>query len=225
MPCSPAQAAEDIPPPYQTRSARPGECGWMRLVNCSMPTVPSKSLTGSPRSARSSRSTRSFEKSSTSCVSGYSALLVVVVEHRRAHRHPGVDPPARQEVDGGQVLGQPERILQAQRDDGRAQLDAAGALAGRRHDGDRGGDAGLQVPAAQPDAVEPERFGALDHLQRLLEPRARIGGVERPMVRNPSLRSGSPRRGMAVILRHAERGASVVRHWRHGRVQLLGSGC
>src|SRR6476620_4400240 len=66
-----AQAAEDIPPPYQTRPARPGECGWMRSVNRSMPTVPSKSLTGSPRNARSSRSTRSFEKSSTSCVPGY----------------------------------------------------------------------------------------------------------------------------------------------------------
>src|SRR6478752_4876041 len=109
---------------------------------------------------------------------GVQRLLVVVVEHRSAHRHPGIDPPTGQQVNGGQILGEPERILQTQGDDGRAQFDAAGSLAGRRHHGDRGGDAGLQVPAAKPDTVEPQRFGALDHLQRLLEPRARVLGVE-----------------------------------------------
>ena len=52
------------------RSAKPGECGWMWSVYCSMPTVPEKSLTGSPRRHRSRRSTRSFEKSCRSADSG-----------------------------------------------------------------------------------------------------------------------------------------------------------
>ena len=75
MPCWPAQIADDKPPPYQTRDASPGECGCTRRENCSMPIVPSKSLTGSPRRHSSRRSTRSFEKFSSSWLSGYSLVL------------------------------------------------------------------------------------------------------------------------------------------------------
>ena len=113
--------------------------------------------------------------------------LVVVIEHRRANRHTRIDPAARQDVDGGQILGQPQRILQAERDHRRAQFDAAGALGGGSHDRDRGGDARLQVPTPQPDAVEAERFGALDHRQRLLVPGSRIGLVESADGQEPEL--------------------------------------
>ena len=46
--------------------------------------------------------------------------LVVVVEHRRADRHARIDPAARQNVDSREILGQPQRILQAERNDRRA---------------------------------------------------------------------------------------------------------
>ena len=104
--------------------------------------------------------------------------LVVVVEHRCAHRHAGIDPAAGQDVDRGKVLCQPERIFQAERDYRRAQFDAACALRRGGHDRDGGRDARLQVPTPQPDAVEAERLGALDHRQRLLVPLSRIGLIE-----------------------------------------------
>ena len=102
----------------------------------------------------------------------------VVVKHRHADRNSRVDPAARQDVDGGQILGQPQRVLQAQRDHRGAQFDAAGALGGGSHDCDGGRDTRLQMPVAQPDAVEAERFGTLDHRQRLLVPRSRIRFIE-----------------------------------------------
>ncbi|MFW0796819.1 hypothetical protein AAFP30_23640 [Gordonia sp. CPCC 205515] len=34
--------------------------------------------------------------------------------HRGPHGHNGIQPSIRQEVDGGEVLGQPQRILQQQ---------------------------------------------------------------------------------------------------------------
>ncbi len=59
-PCSPARRAEpSLAAPYQSRSARPGECGWTWSENDSMPSVPEKVLAGSPRRRRWSRATRS----------------------------------------------------------------------------------------------------------------------------------------------------------------------
>ena len=46
-----------------------------------------------------------------------------------------IQPPARQNVDGGKILGQPVRALIADRDDRRAELDPAGALGCRRQKG------------------------------------------------------------------------------------------
>ena len=60
MPCSPAHCAERrLAPPYQSRPASPAACGWTRSEKTSMPSVPLKSVTFSPRTKRSSRSTRS----------------------------------------------------------------------------------------------------------------------------------------------------------------------
>jgi len=53
-----------------------------------------------------------------------------------------------------------------------------GALTGGGHHRDRRRDARLQVPTPQPDAVEAERFGTLDHRQRLLVPGPRVGRIE-----------------------------------------------
>ncbi len=60
IPCSPAQRAERrLAPPYHMRRPRPAECGWTRSENTSKPSVPRKSVTGSPRTISSSRRTRS----------------------------------------------------------------------------------------------------------------------------------------------------------------------
>lgn len=72
----------------------------------------------------------------------------VVEARRRTDAHPGVHATTGQDVDGGEVLGQAERVLPAQRGDRRPELDARGALGGRRHDRDRGGHPELQVPVA-----------------------------------------------------------------------------
>ena len=57
---NPAQRAEAVlAPPYHMRSPRPAACGWTRSENTSKPSVPLKSLAGSPRTKPSSRSTRS----------------------------------------------------------------------------------------------------------------------------------------------------------------------
>ncbi|SKF62490.1 Uncharacterised protein [Mycobacteroides abscessus subsp. abscessus] len=44
--------------PYQSRSISPAECGCTRSENSSMPFLPLKALSASPRSASISRSTR-----------------------------------------------------------------------------------------------------------------------------------------------------------------------
>ncbi len=43
------------------------------------------------------------------------------------------------------------------------------------------------MPTPQPDAVEAERFGALDHRQRLLVPGSRIGLIESADRQEPEL--------------------------------------
>ena len=152
--------------------------------------------------------------------------LVVVVEHRRADRHARIDPAARQNVDGREILGQPQRILQAERNHRRAQVDTAGALTGRRHDRDGGGDARLQVPTPQPDAVEAERLGALDHRQRLLVPRSWVGLIESADGQEPELAQGFSafRHGSPVYAERAclygETPSPAYRHARSRRTSL-----
>lgn len=107
-------------------------------------------------------------------------LLDLLVVHRRADAHPRVEPAPGEDVDGGQVLREAQRVLPAQRDDRGAELDAPGALRGGGEDGDGGGYAVLEVPVAHPGAVEAEPFPQLDDLQSGLVPPARIVRVEQP---------------------------------------------
>ena len=58
--------------------------------------------------------------------------LDVVPVHRRADADAGVEPAAGEDVDGGEVLGQPQRVLPAERDDGGAELDPSSCVAWRR---------------------------------------------------------------------------------------------
>ena len=102
----------------------------------------------------------------------------LVVPHRRADAQARVEPAAGEHVDGRPVLGEPERVLPAERGDGRAELDPAGALRRRREHRDRRGDAVLQVPVPQPGAVEAQLLAELDDPQRRLVPGARVVGVE-----------------------------------------------
>jgi hypothetical protein len=64
-------------------------------------------------------------------------FLDVLPVHRRTDADPGVETAAGQDVHGGQVLGQAQRVLPAERGDGGAQLDAPGALGGGGQDGHR----------------------------------------------------------------------------------------
>jgi hypothetical protein len=106
--------------------------------------------------------------------------LDLVEVHRRAHADARVEPSPGQQVDGGQVLGEAQRVLPAERDDRRAEFDAAGALRGRGQDGDGGGDAVLEMAVAHPRAVEAEPLAQLDDLQRGLVAAPRIRLVEQP---------------------------------------------
>ena len=104
--------------------------------------------------------------------------LDVVPVHRRADADAGVEPAAGEHVDGGEVLGQPQRVLPAERDHRGAELDPAGALGGGGEHRDRRGDPVLQVPVADPGAVEAEPLAQLDHPQRGLVAAGRVGLVE-----------------------------------------------
>ena len=106
--------------------------------------------------------------------------LDVVEVIRRPDADPRIEPAAGQHVDRAQVLGQPERVLPAERDHCRTQLDAASPLRRRGEHGDRRGDAVLQVPVPQPRAVEAEPLPQLDDLQRRPVPGPRIVTVEQP---------------------------------------------
>ena len=116
--------------------------------------------------------------------------MTSVPVHRRADAHARVEPAAGEDVDGGEVLGQPQRVLPAERDDRGPELDPAGALRRGRQHGDGRGDAVLQVPVPQPGAVEAEPLAELDDLQRRLVPGPGSASSNSPMVRNPSRRSG-----------------------------------
>jgi hypothetical protein len=97
---------------------------------------------------------------------------------RRPGAHPGVEPPAGQHVDGGQVLREPQRVLPAERDHRGAELDPGRALRRGREHGDRRGDAELKVPVPHPRAVKTEPLPERDHLERDLVSGARIVAVE-----------------------------------------------
>src|SRR3954454_12328529 len=109
---------------------------------------------------------------------GVEGRLDVVPVHRRADADAGVEAAAGEDVDGGEVLGQPERVLPAERDDGGAELDPAGALRRGGEDGDRRGDAVLEVPVPHEGAVEAELLPERDDVEGGLVTGAGIGGVE-----------------------------------------------
>ena len=118
---------------------------------------------------------------------GVEGGLVAVIAHRSAHGDTGVDATAGEDVHGGQVLGEPERVLQTERDDGGAEFDARRPLARGRHDRHRRRDPGLQVAAPEPHTVEAESLGPLDHLERLFDTRPGIGVVEPADGQEPEL--------------------------------------
>jgi hypothetical protein len=120
--------------------------------------------------------------------------------HRGPDAHTRVEPPARQDVDRREVLGQPQRVLPAQRDHRGAQLDAAGALRGRGEHRDGRGDAVLEVPVPDPRAVEPEPFAQLDHAQGGLVAGAGVRAVERADREEPQLVQRFRGRGHALII-------------------------
>ena len=111
---------------------------------------------------------------------GVERLPDVLVVHRRPDADPRVEPAAGQEVDGGQVLGQAQRVLPAERDHRRPQLDPAGPLGRGGQHGDRRGDPELQVPVPDPGAVQAEPLAELDQLQRRLVAAGGVVLVEQP---------------------------------------------
>src|SRR3954471_14135744 len=189
MPAAPAQRAEArLPPPYHMRETRPGECGCTRSDHSS--TTPSRPADeGGPPAAADRGPPPPADESHQPLAPPVGEVLDlggvgverppdVVPVHRRADADAGVEPPAGEDGDRGEVLGQPQGVLPAERDDRRAQLDAGGPLGGRGQDGDRRGDPVLQVPVAHPRAVEAEALAEGDHLQRRLVAGTRVGVVE-----------------------------------------------
>ena len=125
MPCSPAHCAERrLAPPYQIRAARPGECGSTRSENTSMPSVPLN--VGDRLAAHEAQQPLDPSVGEVLDVGGVRVerVLDVVPVHRRPDADAGVEPAAGQHVDGGQVLGEPQRVLPAERGHGGAELDA-----------------------------------------------------------------------------------------------------
>ena len=110
---------------------------------------------------------------------GVEAAAHLVVAHRRPDADARVEAAAGEDVHGGEVLGQPQRVLPPQRDHRGAERDATGALRGRGQHGDGGGDAVLQVPVPHPRAVVAQPLAELDDLQGGLVPRPGIRSVER----------------------------------------------
>ena len=181
IPSRPARSAEPrLAAPYQSRDRSPGECGCTRSENVSKPSLPLE--------RRSGRAADEAQQPGEALVAevlhvarvGVERLADVGVVHRRADADPRVEPAAGQDVDGGEVLGEPQGVLPAERDHRGAQLDAPGALRRRGQHRDRRRDAVLQVPVAQPGAVEPQLLTQLDHPQRRLVAGPRIGSVEQP---------------------------------------------
>ncbi|NYH20933.1 hypothetical protein GGD40_000412 [Paraburkholderia bryophila] len=75
----------------------------------------------------------------------------------------------RQHVDGGQIFGQPERILVTHLDHRRAESDTRGALARRRQKRRGGRHRALQMSLTYPRAVVAERLADAKLVERALE--------------------------------------------------------
>jgi hypothetical protein len=89
-----------------------------------------------------------------------------------------LEPAAAEGVDDGGVLGHPQRVLEGQDDDGRAELDAPRTLrgGGQKRQGRRQSAGAIEkVMLGDPAGVEPERFGGLEQLQRDAVRVGRIG--------------------------------------------------
>jgi hypothetical protein len=116
-------------------------------------------------------------------------VLDPVVEHRRADADTWIEAAAGQDINGGQVLGEPQRVFPAQRGNRGAEFDAPGALRGSRQHGHGRGDAVLQMAVADPGAVEAQALAQFDQLERGLMALAlaRVGLVEEPDGQEPQL--------------------------------------
>ena len=106
--------------------------------------------------------------------------LVVVVEvvaeereglDERAAAGHDLRAPARQQVQRGEVLEDPDRVVGAQHGDRAGQADAARARGrGAEDHGGRGDDEVGAVVLADAEDVEPDLVGQLDLLQQVLQP-------------------------------------------------------
>lgn len=109
---------------------------------------------------------------------GVERLLEMLVVRRRADTDPRVEAAPGEDVHGRQILGEPQRVLPAERDHGRAELDPPGALGRGGEDGEGRGDPELQMTLTHPCAVESEPLAQFEEFERRLVPPARIGLVE-----------------------------------------------
>jgi hypothetical protein len=111
---------------------------------------------------------------------GIQRVFHLVIVHGRPDADARMDTASGQNVDRREILGQPQGVLPPQRDDGRPQLDPAGALRRRREDRDGRGDPVLQVAMAQPRTVEAQPLAQFDDLQGRLVAPARVRLIEQP---------------------------------------------
>ena len=68
---------------------------------------------------------------------GVEPVLDVVPPHRWPDAESGIEPTVGEQIDSGQVLGQPQRVLPTQRDDRGPEVDPPGPLRGGRQHGQR----------------------------------------------------------------------------------------
>ncbi|SKZ00955.1 Uncharacterised protein [Mycobacteroides abscessus subsp. abscessus] len=104
--------------------------------------------------------------------------LEIVVSHRSTHGHTRIDTTTGQKIDRGEVFGEAERILESERYHRRTEFDPRRPHRCSREHRDRRRDTVLQMPVAQPHAVEAELFGRLYRAKRLEVPLPRVGFVE-----------------------------------------------
>jgi hypothetical protein len=99
------------------------------------------------------------------------AQLVALADHQ-------LDAPARELVDGGVVLGHPERVKDRQHADASLEPDAAGGRRdGPKDHGYPGGQERPGVPLADGDRIETELLGLTGRGYRLLKP---VSGADKP---------------------------------------------
>ena len=166
-PFSPAQRADaSDAPPYHIRDRSPGECGCTRDGELLEAVGPGERRRGRPGDEpQQPRDPLVAEVLEVGRV-GIQRLPHVVPVHRLPDAEPRVEPAAGEHIDGRQVLGQPERVLPAERDHRRAELDSA-RCAGLRPRASRSGRRRRTADAGS--AATPSRSRAA---RRARSPRA-----------------------------------------------------